>query len=77
MPDNYFQTANKPLAITLITLGFKLEDLDRKSRKTRFCFSRTTELDEAVQAFWLRRLRVEPVALFVNQAIIKSCFLSD
>ena len=77
MPDNYFQTENIPLAITLVTLGFKLEVLDRKSRKTKFYFSRTAELAEAVQAFWLRRLKVEPIALFVNQAIIESCFLCD
>lgn len=77
MPNNYFQTANKPLAITLLTLGFKLKILDRKANKPTFYFAPASGLDEAVKAFWQRRLKVEPIALFVNQAIITSCFLSD
>lgn len=77
MPDQYFQTKNMPLAITLITLGFKLETLDRKSEKTTYYFLRVAGLDEAVQAFWQRNLKVEPLALFINQAVISSCFLSE
>jgi hypothetical protein len=76
MPDNYFQTRSRPLATTLVSLGFKLEAADRSKKRIVFSFGRTEGLDEAVQAFWSRELKVDPVRLFISQTLIKSYFLS-
>ena len=70
---DYMKLSDMPLAVTLATLGFHLEDIDRtSSERFQFCFKREEGLDEAVQAFWRGELRVEPKALFLNHKLLKS-----
>lgn len=65
--------SDMPLAVTLTTLGFQIEKIDRTNlERFQFCFKRQKSLDETVQAFWCGELRLEPKALFLNHKILKS-----
>lgn len=70
---DYFITRDMPLACTLITLGFRLEVIDRsEGERYQFCFGRQERLDQTVQAFWKGELAVEPKSLFVHHKLLKS-----
>ena len=71
--ENYMMVSDMPLAVTLSTLGFRLENIDRTdSARAQFCFKREDDLDEAVGRFWRGELRVEPKALLLNHKLLKS-----
>jgi len=74
----YFQTSDFPLSTTLISNGFKLDHIDRSDiSRVQFCFERSEELDENVQAFWRGDLRIEPKTFCVNQKLLKSQLYSQ
>ena len=65
--------SDMPLAITLITLGFHLETIDRSDRvRYQFCFKRESKMNNLVQAYWSGELRLEPKLLFMNHKLLKS-----
>lgn len=63
---NHFRTYDLALAASLEALGFTVSGLEKTSysNKTSFIFDRTIELDEAIQAYWSDKLRVNPKAYF-------------
>lgn len=68
-----FQTSDFALAITLISLGFKIYHIDRNdSSRVQFCFEREKGLDQAVTAFWTDEIRIEPKVLLLNHKLLKS-----
>ena len=70
---NYFYTSDFPLCSVLIGCGFQPDSLDRSDeRRTTFIFQKTKELEKAIQAYWNRELKVEPLALFDSQRYLKS-----
>lgn len=69
----YFETHDLALSTVLLSLGFKLEHLDRANpSKVRFCFRRENGLDTIIQNFWSKSLRLEPQELFANLKSLKS-----
>jgi hypothetical protein len=71
--QNYMKISDFQLAVTLSTLGFQLEDIDRtSSERYQFCFRGNKKLDETIQAFWRGELRLEPKALLLNHKLLKS-----
>lgn len=71
--ENYYETQSLSLAATLISLGFTLDSVDKTSNgKSTFIFPRTSNLDEAIESFWKRELRVEANAFWEAQRFLKS-----
>ncbi len=69
---DYFATSELSLSAALICLGYTPDSLDKTQNKITFIFSRSEELDKAVQAFWRRELKIEPLAYFEAQRYLKS-----
>ncbi len=69
--NDFFKTTDLALA-TVIFLSCPLEAIDRSGRKAAFIFKRTTELDELIQSYWRRELKVEPIAYFEALRLIKA-----
>lgn len=75
---NHFTTHDIFLSSTLATLGFKIEALDKENKqRVEFCFQREKSLDEAIQGYWARELRVEPQAFAANLKSLKNRIYSD
>ena len=71
--DQYFETSDLGLATALVTFGYPLEALDRNDpHRVVFSFARTDGLDEMVQEFWQRNLKIEPLAYFNNIKLMKN-----
>lgn len=73
MSDQYFYSSDFPLCSVLLCCGFTLDSMDRSDKKrTTFIFQKTKELGQAIEAYWDRQLKVEPLALFESQRYLKS-----
>ncbi len=71
--QDQIRVSDMPLAVTLTTLGFPLETIDRtNSDRFQFCFKYEKRLEDAVQAFWRGELKIEPKILFLNHKLLKS-----
>lgn len=71
--DNSFSTSDFGLATSLFYLGFSLEALDHTDpSRVLFIFKRDSAIDEAIQAFWGKTLRVEPIAFWHVQKDLKA-----
>lgn len=71
--EKYFATHDIFLSSALITLGFKIEVLDKSNpQKVEFCFHRERGLDKAVQAYWALELQLEPQAFSSNLKNLKN-----
>jgi len=69
----YFETSEFILGISLLTLGFSIETLDKTNpSRIQFVFKRTKELDQAIQFFWSNELRLEPKLFHYNQKNLKN-----
>lgn len=76
--EKYFSTYDIFLSSTLVTLGFKIESLDKQNKqKVEFCFIREKELDETIQMYWARELRIEPQSFSANLKSLKNRIYSD
>ena len=70
--EHWFRTSDFPLAIT-ISLFKPLKKVDRTDpRRACFIFEQDREIDELVEAFWRRDLKVEPRAFFDQIKALKS-----
>lgn len=70
--DTTFQTADLSLTAVL-SIWFPLEEIDRTNpRKAKFVFKKSPRLDELVNSFWRRELKVEPQAYFSQLKTIKA-----
>lgn len=75
---NYFKCSDFPLAVSLLCLGFQLEHIDRSNlKRAKFCFKKSDELDDAVNAFWHGQLKIEPKIFCMNQKVLKSQLYSQ
>ena len=73
-----FSTFDLNLAVILITLNFPVESLDKQNRnKVEFYFKRGSRLDEIIQAYWSKNLKLEPQTLFANQKALKNRLYSS
>jgi len=70
--DQYFQSSDLAL-VACLSLSFPIESIDRSNpRKAVFCFKKSQELNERVQAYWRGETKVETRAYFDELRRIKA-----
>lgn len=70
---NQFVSRDFSLCAFLISCGYRLASIERDgSARAAFCFERDLNLEEAVQLFWAKQARVEPMALFQASRELKA-----
>ncbi len=75
---SYYTTHDIFLSSALVTLGFRIEALDKYNKqKVEFCFTRSKALDEAVKMYWALEHRLEPQAFSANLKSLKNRIYSD
>jgi hypothetical protein len=75
--NDYYSTSDLALA-TALSLWFPVEAIDKTNpHKAIFLFKRNEELDQLLEAFWRRELKVEPQAYFNQLKAIKSRLYSE
>jgi len=76
--EKYFTTFDIFLGSTILTLGFRIEALNRQNKqKVEFYVLREEGLDALVQKYWARELLVEPQAFAANLKNLKNRIYSD
>ena len=71
--ETVYKTSDLPLAATLLTLGCRLEKLDRSNpRRIQFCFLNDKNIEELADTFWSGSLSVEPQAFCTQMKILKN-----
>ena len=67
-----FSSSDLPL-VTTISLWLPIDSIDKANpHRALFLFKRDQELDQLLEKFWRRELRVEPQAYFAQLKFIKS-----
>lgn len=76
--NSYFLSYDIGLASALTTLHLELLSLNRDNpRKIGFIFSRTPDLDQAVQEYFAGRLLVDARSFFENTKMLKNRIFSS
>lgn len=69
---DFYKTSDLTLA-TVLSLYYPIEAIDRTNPdRVQFLFKREEGLEEVVEKYWRRELRVEPQAFFNQLRIIKA-----
>lgn len=69
---DFYKTSDLALA-TVLSLYYPIEAIDRTNLdRVQFLFKREEGLEEVVEKYWRRELRVEPQAFFNQLRIIKA-----
>lgn len=72
-----YQTSDIALAATIASL-LPLEAVDKANpHKAKFIFRRTDKLDQLVDQYWRRELRVEPQSYFNQLKAVKARLYSE
>ncbi len=75
--NNYYTTSDLALA-TAISLCFPIDVIDKQNpRKVSFLFKREEKLDELIEAYWKRELKIEPQQYFNQLKAIKARLYSE
>ncbi|PIS13836.1 hypothetical protein COT65_01940 [Candidatus Shapirobacteria bacterium CG09_land_8_20_14_0_10_47_13] len=70
--NDYYSTSDLALA-AVISLWFPMEFIDRTNpHKAAFLFRREKGLEEIVESFWKRDLKIEPQAYFSQIKAVKA-----
>ena len=72
MNNDFFETSDMALCVTLCALGFRLDCVDRSASRAVFVIQRREGLDEAIQRYWGHFLAIDPLLLFATQKEVKS-----
>ena len=76
--NDIFETTDLNLASVLLSLGYTLDCIDkREPQKAIFIFLRQDNLDEVIQSFWSRALKLEPLSVLTNLKILKNRLYSN
>jgi len=78
--NNYFKTSEFTLMCVLSCLSFPIEAFARDPRspeKVIAIFERTGKLDKAIEDFWARKIKVEPISFWATVREIKSRIRSE
>lgn len=69
---DFYKTSDLPLAVVL-SLYYPLEAIDRTNpRRAFFIFKRSPELDELIEKYYRRELKVDPATFFERLSFLKS-----
>lgn len=69
---DFYQSSDLALVCTL-SLFYPIEAIDRTNpRKATFLFKRDEQLDELLESYWRRELKVEPQAYFSQLKAVKA-----
>jgi len=69
--QNYYSTPSLAVAATL-SIHFPVDHIDRSNPHTfNFVFERTQELDNLLETYWRRQLRIEPQSYFEQLRLLK------
>ena len=69
---DFYKTSDLPLA-TVISLYYPLEVVDKTNpRRAFFVFKRGEKLDELIEKYYKRELKVDPATFFERLSFIKS-----
>jgi hypothetical protein len=75
--NNYYTTSDLALA-TAVSLCFPIDAIDRQNpRKASFLFKRNEKLDELIETYWKRELKIEPQEYFNQLKAIKARLYSE
>jgi hypothetical protein len=70
--NSYFQSSDLPL-ITTIALFYPIDSIDRRNpQRIVFLFKREQSLDQFIEAYWKKQIKIEPQAYFNQLSIIKT-----
>lgn len=70
---DFYETNSLLLATTLLCVGLPLDSISKaKDGKFVFIFPRTPDLDQILESFWQRALKLEPNSFWENQRFLKS-----
>lgn len=70
--NEYYTTSDLALA-TVLSLYIPIEAIDRSNpQKALFLFKRDKGLDETIQAFWRKELKIEPQLYFSQIKSVKA-----
>jgi len=73
MKENLFQTSEYYLAVTLLTLGEELMNVEKNtSPRAIFIFKKSPTINKNIEEYRKGRILVEPQKLFMNHKLIKS-----
>ncbi|OGM63611.1 hypothetical protein A2893_02660 [Candidatus Woesebacteria bacterium RIFCSPLOWO2_01_FULL_39_25] len=76
--NDLFETTDLHLASVLLSIGYTLEYIDkREPHKAVFVFNRNDKLENFVQAFWARALKLEPLSVLTSLKLIKNRLYSN
>lgn len=71
--EKEFRTSDLSLASALVVCGYKLQFLDRLTKKKlEFVFERIESLDEVVQRYWSRNLPLDAQTYSLAQKGVKN-----
>lgn len=69
----YLKTNELSLVATLQVLGYGVESVEKNiNGRATFLIKKDSQIDDAIKLFWLKKLKVEPLAFFESLKIIKS-----
>lgn len=72
MSDDYFETSDFYLAVTLLSLGFCIVNFDlTEPRRVKFIFEARQGLYETIDDFWNDKIQLNPKVIFVYQKELK------
>lgn len=73
-----YSTYDLNLASTLVTLGYKIIELDKSDiKKVRFLFKHEKGIEQSAINFWDDKINVPAKTLFTNQKNCKNRIYSD
>jgi len=74
---DFYSTSDLALA-TAISLWYPIDAIDKTDpRKATFLFKRDEKIDELLEAYWKRELKVEPQTYFNQLKAIKARLYSE
>ena len=73
-----YSTYDLNLASTLLTIGYKLIELDKSNiKKVKFIFKYEKDIEQSATDFWDDKINLPAQTLFTNQKICKNRIYTD
>jgi hypothetical protein len=73
MNKNYYETSDLGLAASLTASNFSILSIDKTNpRRVVFCFDKTAELLNAVDAYWSNNLHLSAMVLMEHIKLLKT-----